>query len=441
MIEISKRKRNLDMAIITLWLHWAIATSTLALPILLGYFMPLKWLPLIIVMEIIGLYYYIRSSAVTVPRCYLIMNICARALICSCVIMVIINMAFSTGAIHSLYESDTLNREIPFIPTLIISPSACFFALMASIKKSRQSFCQNCIIRYGSAAERGFIGGIYKQEGNRQSELLAWLTGVITVFDWGYYLICYINVNFNQSDTFFLVVIPVGFYILTLIYTALRYSGLLAYYSREAIGAARARGSITQLRFLVVYDNSIFLGPDDPEQSSPRLDTPYSLTIHYCKDIPIELVKDYFCNLAQAPDATLKYIYTSESGNLDGTIRHYIATISNKDDIDYSLHPDGQWYTFYQLKQMVNARKLAPLLRAEIVRIYTTVMTWKTYDDNRHRLYKIKNYRPTFHLQQLPDWNVDFNDNRWLFIAANNEDIRFFKLRRFVKRLLFGRKI
>ena len=171
-----------------------------------------------------------------------------------------------------------------------------------------------------------------------QSELLAWLTGIVSIFDWGYYLLCYINVNFNRADTFFLVVIPVGFYVLTLIYTALRYSGLLAYYSREAVGAARARGSITQLRFLVVHDNSIYLGPDDPEQSHPRLDTPYSLTIHYCKDIPIELVKDHFCNLAQAQDATIKYIYTSESGNLDGTIRHYIATIGNKTDIDGTLY-------------------------------------------------------------------------------------------------------
>ena len=441
MIEISKRKRNLDMGIITLWIHWAMATSALAFPILLGYFMPLKWLPLIIFLEVFGLYYYIRSSSATAPRCYLIMNICGRALICSGLIMVVINLAFSTGAIHAFYDADTLNHEIPFIPTLIISPAACFFAVTASVRRSRQSFCQSCIIRFGSAAERGFIGAIYKQEGQRQSELLAWLTGIVSIFDWGYYLLCYINVNFNRADTFFLVVIPVGFYVLTLIYTALRYSGLLAYYSREAVGAARARGSITQLRFLVVHDNSIYLGPDDPEQSHPRLDTPYSLTIHYCKDIPIELVKDHFCNLAQAQDATIKYIYTSESGNLDGTIRHYIATIGNKTDIDGTLYPDGRWNTFYQLKQMINARKLAPLLRAELVRIYTTVMTWKTYDSNGKRLYKIKSYRPTFHLKQLPDWDVDFDDNRWLFIAANNEDMRFFKLRRFIKQLFFGRKI
>lgn len=440
-MEITKRKHNLDMGIITLWLHWVIGTGSLVLPILLGYFIPLKWLPIVLLLETIGLYYYIRSSAVSAPRCYLILNTCARALILSAVIMLIINIAFASGAIHSLYDADTLNREIPFIPTLIISPTTFFFATIATIRKSRQAFCQNCIIRYGSAAERGFIGAIYKQEGNRQSELLTWLTGIISLFDWGYYLMYYINVNFNRPDTFFFVVIPVGFYLLSLIYTALRYSGLLSYYSREAIGAARQRGAITELRFLVVHDNSIFLSPDDPEQTSSRLDTPYTLTIHYCKDIPDDTVKDYFCNVAQAQDGTIRYIYTSESGNLDGTIRHYIATIANKDDIDYSLHPNGQWYTFYQLKQMINARKLAPLLRAEIVRIYTTVMTWKSYDENGHRLYKIKNYRPTFHLQQLPDWNVDFNDNRWLFIAANNEDRRFFKLRRFFKRLLFGRKI
>lgn len=114
------------MGIITLWIHWAMATSALAFPILLGYFMPLKWLPLIIFLEVFGLYYYIRSSSATAPRCYLIMNICGRALICSGLIMVVINLAFSTGAIHAFYDADTLNHEIPFIPTLIISPAACF---------------------------------------------------------------------------------------------------------------------------------------------------------------------------------------------------------------------------------------------------------------------------------------------------------------------------
>lgn len=440
-MEIQKRKRNLDMGIITLWLHWTIATGALLVPQVLGIWIAKSWLPIISLIEAMALYYYIQNSAVTAPRCYLIVNICARALILSALVMIVINYFYSSGRIYRLFDEQALNVNIPFITTLIVAPSTLLMALLAVVRDQRQSFCRNCVRRYGSAAERGFIGGIYKREGYMQAVILSWLSGVTTVYTWLYYTFFYINVNINNPDIVVFAVVPVMFYLASLVYTALRYFGLLSYYSLEVVGSARQRGAITELRFIMVHDDSVFIGPSDPQLSNSKLDTPFSLTVKYRKEVPDDTATDYFCNLAHVTTAQIKYLYTSESGNLDGTILHYAAIIPNLEEFDADVYPEGRWHTFYQLKQMVNNKELAPLLRAELVRVYTIAMAWKTYDRNGKRLYKVKHYRPTFHLSQLPKLDVDFNDNRWLFVAANNEDRRFFRTRRLVKKLLFGRDI
>ena len=72
---------------------------------------------------------------------------------------------------------------------------------------------------------------------------------------------------------------------------------------------------------------------------------------------------------------------------------------------------------------------------AEIQRIYRIAMAWKTYDRNGRRLYKIKHYRPTFHLRDLKNWEVDYNDHQWLKVARHNEDEFWYPLRRLFMRL------
>ena len=65
-------------------------------------------------------------------------------------------------------------------------------------------------------------------------------------------------------------------------------------------------------------------------------------------------------------------------------------------------------------------------------------MAWKTYNRKGYRLYNIKNYKPTFRIRDIKDWDVDYNDIRWIFISENNEDCYFFKLRNFFNRYICG---
>lgn len=441
-MEIAKRKHNLDMGIISLWMHWVIGTGALVLPILLSLWVSLAWLPVIILIEIIGMYYYIQSAALLAPRCYLIINVCAKSLILACIIMIVINLGYTTGEVNELYDQEALNPGIPYICVLIIAPCAFLFSFVAALLGRRRiTFCQNCIRRYGTTPERGFIGFLYKKEGHMQMVFLAWLTGAETIYSWLYYFFAYINVNLNSPDIFFFIVLPVAVYVLSCVYTGLRYLGLLSYYSREIIGTTQQKGAVTEMRFAAICGDSMFLAPLDPELENTRLDTPFRLTLRYRKDVSHEEAVDNFCNLAHVQDAKVRFIYVSESGNLDGTIRHYTAMVDSEDAIDASRWPFGKWYNFYEVKFLLNNSGLAPILAAEIVRVYTISMARKTYDSEGKRLYKIKNYRPTFKMSHVNDLDVDYNDNRWLFISANNEDRPFFRLRRFYHKLFYGRDI
>ena len=81
------------------------------------------------------------------------------------------------------------------------------------------------------------------------------------------------------------------------------------------------------------------------------------------------------------------------------------------------------------------SNSISPVLANEIFRIHTIAMTWKTYDRSGKRLYPIRHYRPTFRFRDMPDWDVDYDDMQWFDIAKNNEDRRFYRLRRLYESL------
>jgi hypothetical protein len=37
-------------------------------------------------------------------------------------------------------------------------------------------------------------------------------------------------------------------------------------------------------------------------------------------------------------------------------------------------------------------------------------------------LYQIKNYKPTFRLRDIRNWDVDYNDHHWMTVTHINED-------------------
>ena len=63
-------------------------------------------------------------------------------------------------------------------------------------------------------------------------------------------------------------------------------------------------------------------------------------------------------------------------------------------------------------------------------------MAWKTYNRQGRRLYPIKHYKPIFRLRDFKEWDVDYNDPAWLQISEENEDTRFYRARRLLRKCL-----
>lgn len=72
----------------------------------------------------------------------------------------------------------------------------------------------------------------------------------------------------------------------------------------------------------------------------------------------------------------------------------------------------------------------------EFNRLFKVAMAWKAYDINGCRKYRVKNYKPMFRLHGIIDWDVDFNNPRWLEVAHNNEDHFLFRFKRLWSRLM-----
>jgi hypothetical protein len=91
-----------------------------------------------------------------------------------------------------------------------------------------------------------------------------------------------------------------------------------------------------------------------------------------------------------------------------------------------------------KIKELIADNKVSEIFKSEIERIYKMSMAWKTYDIKGEKIYNIRNYKPTFRVCDIKDWDVDYNDISWLFVSGNNADRPFFKIRKFWYKYICG---
>ena len=109
-----------------------------------------------------------------------------------------------------------------------------------------------------------------------------------------------------------------------------------------------------------------------------------------------------FRNQTDITGADIRFFYSTISGNADCNIFHYLTFLSPAQKEKFSAaNPDCVWVTFRDLAKMINEHDLAPLMSAEIMRLYNMAMAWKTYDRTGKRRYRIKHYKPTFHVEDI----------------------------------------
>lgn len=360
------------------------------------------------------------------------------------IVMLIINGLYSRWLVTHVFDIENINHDIPFITQLIVGPVTVAVLLWSVIKKQNLSFCRDCKMQHGSPAERGFLGILFTQESQFQARLFLGISIFCTIVSWAYYLFFYVNEYFSLLDKYIFIWCPCLLFIAALIYTAARYISIWRYYERNAESSYVHPGRHTLIRYLMVYDNYIGLHlPDrNKEYLNPadiKADTPVSLITKFKQNVPVPEARSYFEQLTRIPDAEIRFLYTNITGNTDCNIFHFIVFLNQEQKETYThSHDDIKWFTMYETGRMINKKETNSLLSAEIVRIHTIAMAWKTYRPDGKRRYNIKYYTPTFHLRDLHKWDIDFNDSKWLYVADNNEDVPFFRIRRFWRKYING---
>ena len=432
------RMRN-GQAVMSIWRNWAYSMGAPILVILLSLVVSPSWLPVVAFGLEFLLFLLVRSNReAKLPTCFLTPFVMTRILFWSALVMAVISLLSSQGVIEGWFE--VVNPDLPYIPILIIGPVGVIICGWVAWRRHNFGFCVDCRLRYGTPAERGFLGKLFSQEGLYQVRFMLGLAVVITVVSWLYFLLVYINVNLNRPDKFFFVWLPLIFYVVSLLYMGLRYFTIWSYYDQELAMTNVRRPDTTLLRYIILDNERIYLTEPDNNLSplSRGYDTPASVTLSRRDNVPVHEARGYFQELAGGDNSfSLRFMYKSTDAGGDCNVFHYIVNIGDMALLAHSSLK-GRWFTMPELERLLNGDSLAPLMAAEIHRLYTVTMAWKTYDRLGRRLYKIKNYRPTFRLRDIQNWDVDFNDSQWLRVAVNNQDRPFYSLKRFWRRYVNG---
>ncbi len=237
---------------------------------------------------------------------------------------------------------------------------------------------------------------------------------------------------------------PLTLFIITIVVMAVRYLGLCNYYEQHFEGSGQQMRRSTMLRYIIIADNTIVLRKpqSDPDMdmgfTAACYDTPASLVIPHRQSIPDDEAHTLFKEIMDV-DADIRPMYVTDNGNADCNIFHYLCFLSEESAATLAAkRPDLEFATIYHISRLIDSKQTARLLSAEIYRLHTMAMAWKTYDTHGDRHYKIKHYQPTFRLRDVHKWHIDFNDSKWLSISEFNADSPFFRLRRFWKKHITG---
>lgn len=410
-----------------LWNNWAIAFGAIALVTFFSLFISKVILPAIIFVLAYAMMAKLKADTghSKMGACSLIVWATAIILFWSGLVMVIINIIHAEWFFGGRFVVEPFNPQHPYVASLIIFPIALAVSVYFLARGHSLKICQNCHARFGYYHQSSSVASLYFREARYQLRMLLLLSLLLSIVDWVYYYFFYINVNFNQPDKFYFIIMPIAVYLISLVYMSLRYMSmsddLLTRHSSKTL-----KPMTTIVRFLVLRGDKILLS----DQSDGLIDTPAKANFPRKEEISLDEARREFVNMSGIKDFDAKYLY-SESGYVNGSNVFHFAVFLPDDTEATDLKLRGKWDTIDELDRKLKSHQLTPLLVSELSRIYNITMAWKTYDREGHRLYPIKNYHPTFRLRDFKKWDVDYSDLHWLDVATNNEDRPMFRLRRF----------
>lgn len=420
---------NPDNLLKELWRNWAVAYGAVTLPLLLSLWLPKVMISLLTLVEAWFLIAALKSNwSNIVNKCSLVIRIASRIMLLTALIMLIIVILCTDWLVPTVIHLEVYNQEIPFITALIVFPVTAIMCLMWLYMGFGDRHCRLCQRLHGVYAGDSIAATFFFRETRYQVFILLLLSLSLGGIEYWYYFAKYINSDLNDPDRFFFNIIPVVVYLVSLLFMYGRYFNMQKLY--DALRVKKGdNGNRTIVRYLIFSGDELLLH----QGTDGVMDTPAEIVINRTKSIGEPQARLMFEELTGLSEFDMKYCFTNDSFASGTNIIHYTVFV---DESRRVLIDDGDiWFNAYMIDRALASNSLSPVLANEIYRIHTIAMAWKTYDRNGRRLYPIRQYRPTFRFRDLPDWDVDFDDITWFDVAGNNEDRRFYRIRRFWNRL------
>lgn len=408
--------------------NWAVVCLSLLVPLILTPFISKQWLPIIVIGEVLFLTSYLRGNRFRAkPLCMRSVYLATSILILTALVMLTFNILHINWIFGDLIEDTMLQNYgyfhgLPFITILIIAPIMSIVSLWSIISGRRSSFCLECRSQYAFASDDGFVGRLLRSESAYQVRCIFYLGTFLSAIEWSYFLFFFINVNLNTPDKFVFTIVPCALLVLSIIYGIHRSMSLWTMFASNTL---QSNADGTTLRYLIISEGEMLLAPDE---KTGLLDTPTSMFLaHTPKVSEMEARRRFEC-LTGLKDFNMRYVYRSSSCEDAGNVLHYMVFVKKRSDVERA-GLEGKWCNAVHLNTLINNHQVSPQFAGAYRRIYTIAMAWKTYDGMGRRLYPIKHYRPTFRLNDMEEWDVNYDDGRWLNIACNNEDKLMYKAR------------
>ena len=414
-----------------LWLNWVLAFMSVAVVLVLPFFISRTWLPVpVLFIAYLLLVYVRRDTRADIPGCVLSLRVVMHTLAISALIMFVINLLNTWEVLEGLVDLSAGNAEIPYIVCLIVFPVMAVCCLWQTLRRTDSKYCRRCSARNGFFSGNGVLSSIYSRESRYQIAILLYISLTLAVIEWWYYACYYININLNTPDRFFFNYMPLTVIVLSGFFMRMRYSNLA-----DIIGpmAAKEQSDNTLVRFLVLSGDCMLLAED----AAGRFDTPAAVELAPEHIVSEADARREFERLLGRDDFSLRFLYTSKAYDMQSQVLHYAVFLPESSDGEPAPTGwlNGTWLSLDRIDRLMKSAGLAAELADEIYRIFTITMAWKTYDRYGRRLYPIRHYRPTFRLRDLKDWDVDYGDLHWLTVADNNQDHTFYNTRRIWRRM------
>lgn len=441
MLYSHQRRRNLTQGIFALWTNWVISVGFLTLPILIAPLVSHHILPLI-PLFLIGIITILdrRNRNQQSPNCFRVPHMIQYVLFISSILLIVDILYKSNTEINELINQP-VNMSHPLLPALNIYPVTMIICLINLIRGNNSRSCHSCRNRHGKIIDRGLIGVLYNREAKQQIKLLYYFSLVLSLSTWIYYIFFYVNVNINQTDSFIFAICPLMFYVISIIFLGIKYYSLWGFYCQGGDSKMFTEHRGTSIRYIVVSGEKIFIKSQctintDGLPDELKSDVPLTVSLPFRENIMENEAQDYFKESTHLQDVRLRLIYQSGDPGMFKNIFHYIVFVDEANEVANSLN--GTWVTLPEINEMIQRGDVSMSLGAELSHIYTVTMAWKTYDKSGRRRYEIKNYKPTFNLKDMSNWDVDYNDHNWLYVAEVNEDKPFYTLRRIWHKITKG---